>query len=197
MTVFLGRISLLSVAIVVITSSVVAAQSPVPAPPSGATTPTRLVWTPEFARQVAGRKLTITRSDGEQFEGVVTVSPTGLSAGGQPTAAGVPFDQVVKVETVSHRIRNYTLTGLGIGAVVGTGVYASSDCEAPVDGGCGQIFGFSLLGTAAGVAIGAILNHTHRDRDVIFDANRRTTTMAFAPILSPTRKGMAFSMTWR
>ena len=43
---------------------------------------------------------------------------------------------------------------------------------------------------------GAILNHVGHG-DVIFDASKRPPTMAFAPILSPTRKGMAFSMTWR
>jgi hypothetical protein len=42
-----------------------------------------------------------------------------------------------------------------------------------------------------------VLNKLRGDKDVIYDARRRTTTMTFAPILSQTRKGVVFAMTWR
>ena len=43
----------------------------------------------------------------------------------------------------------------------------------------------------------ALVHAANKSGDVIYDARRSTTTMSFAPILSPTRKGMAFSMSWR
>ncbi len=53
------------------------------------------------------------------------------------------------------------------------------------------------LGAAAGVGVGAIINSAKKNSDVLYDARRSTTTMSLAPILSPTHKGAAFSMTWR
>jgi len=35
------------------------------------------------------------------------------------------------------------------------------------------------------------------DKTVIYDAKRWKTAMGFAPIISPTRKGVSFSMSWR
>jgi hypothetical protein len=52
------------------------------------------------------------------------------------------------------------------------------------------------LGAAGGVGIGAIVKAASGHGRVLYD-RRRTTTVSFAPILSPTRKGMAFSMSWR
>jgi hypothetical protein len=55
------------------------------------------------------------------------------------------------------------------------------------------------IGAGVGAGIGAAIDATHRKADVIFDSKLRTTTttMSIAPILSRTRKGVAFSMTWR
>lgn len=183
-----GRIS----AVVVALASPAVAQTPAATPTTQA--PTVLLGTPAFAQLVNGTTVHVTTADGAQRQGRVTsLTATGMSVDNRP----VLFSQITRVDKVSHRVRNFTLAGLATGVLIGSAAYASTDCEAPVDQGCGQIFGYAAIGTVAGVAVGAILNHTLRDRDVIYDGKRRTTTVGFAPIVSPTRKGVAFSMTWR
>lgn len=53
------------------------------------------------------------------------------------------------------------------------------------------------LGALFGVGIGAINNSASKSGDLLYDARRNPKTLAFAPILSPTRKGVAFTLTWR
>jgi hypothetical protein len=110
---------------------------------------------------------------------------------GAPTF--VPFDQVVKVQRVTHRVRNFLLIGLGVGLATGAWAERPGDDTAPF-----TLTGFfGGIGAGAGAGIGVFLNVLHRHGDVIYDAKPRTTIMALTPILSPTRKGVALSMTWR
>jgi hypothetical protein len=85
--------------------------------------------------------------------------------------------------------------GAGLGFAAMAGICADEYCY-PSDYFLVPGF-YGGLGAAAGVGIGALLNAGHRSSDVLYDARRSTRTVSVAPILSPTRKGMAFSMTWR
>jgi hypothetical protein len=147
-----------------------------------------------FAQRITGRRLSVTTKSGSRLEGVFQLTQQGMVTGG---GAVVPFDQVAKVERVTHRIAK----GLAIGLLPGVGVgllAVGLSCE---DECALAAFLFPMaIGAGAGAGIGAVQDATHRNADVIFDAKRHnpsTTTMSIAPILSKTRKGVAFSMTWR
>jgi len=188
-----GRTAILWMATTLLASSIAAAQTP-PAPPA-ATSQTGLVWSVEFAQRVTGRHLIITTSDGRIYEGTVTVSPTGLETTGRTNAA-VPFNQIVRIEKPTYRVR----LGIVWGAVAGATTGLITACT--VETHCGDeafLLGlaFGGLGTGVGAAIGGALNRSHRNDDILYDSNRRTTTVAIAPILSPARKGVAVRVSWR
>jgi len=144
-----------------------------------------------FAQRISGRRVTVTTKSGSQFQGVFILTRDAMvTNSGTP----VPFNEITKVKRVTHRIAK----GLAIGLIPGAGVglLVSFAC----DGECGGA-GFLVplaIAAGAGAGIGAAGDFTHRNADVIFDAKpHTTTTMSIAPILSKTRKGVAFSMTWR
>jgi hypothetical protein len=105
----------------------------------------------------------------------------------------VAFDQIVKVQQATHRVRRGALVGLVSGLAIGTFAANAQDSD---DVTASSIGVFAGVGAAAGASIGALRNVLNRQRDVIYDSRRGTMTV-LAPILSPTRKGLAFSMTWR
>jgi hypothetical protein len=148
---------------------------------------------PAFEELIRGKKVVVTTSDGSEREGVFTVSPAGLVGAAPGPAIVMPYDRIVRVEKVSHHLRKWTLLGLAAGAGVGV-VLAVNDGEnlafmlPPVVGG---------IGSGVGALIGGVINAEHRKTDVVYDARRRTRTMSLVPIVSPTRKGIAFRMTWR
>jgi hypothetical protein len=192
----LSRAVVASIGFTVLASSVAAAQTP--AAPSGSTTSSASAGVPWFASAIQGKTVWIT-ADGARVRGSVTsLSTTGLTLveDGAPTA--IPYDKIVRVEKASHRLRNGAWIGFASGAALGmlAGVRV---CDGDCAGWEYLVFSgyYGGLGAAAGVGIGAIANAGKKGGDVIYDARRRTTTMSLAPILSPTRKGMAFSMTWR
>ena len=53
------------------------------------------------------------------------------------------------------------------------------------------------VSAAIGAGIGALNHLSHKSEDVLYFAARDRKTMSLAPIVSPTRKGVAFSMSWR
>ena len=168
--------------------------------------------TDAFAHKVKGKEVWITTSDGQRHRGVIKdFSPTAIVMSAAPvytwnpnhvlvtTRADGPefaFDHVVRIDEVSHRLRN----GIVTGAIIGTALWL----PAAVLYGCGEGDGVVCAGwfaadVGAGVAVGAAIGklmNRNPNRDLLYDSGRRTT-VAVAPILSPTRKGVAFSMTWR
>jgi hypothetical protein len=181
------RVAVLSTGLALFGSSFASAQTPAPGS------------IPLFARQLQGKNVWIT-ADGVRVRGrVASLSSTGLALveDGAPTT--IPYDKIVRVEKSTHRLRKGAwigfASGAGLAAVVGIGLCVEDDCAGwePL-----VLAGFyGGLGAAAGVGIGAIVNEAKKHGDVLYDARRKTTTMSLAPILSPTRKGLAFSMTWR
>jgi hypothetical protein len=162
--------------------------------PATVSTQSEFLNSAAFKQLVDGKQVLVRTTDGRVFEEVFALSSNALVASGFTT---IPFDQISSVSKASFRIRHHTFIGLGIGAVVG-GVLACRDgfCSDGPYWLLGAMFGGGI-GAGIGAGVGGILNRINRDNDLIYDANRRTTTMALAPILSPTRKGFAFSMTWR
>ncbi len=197
-SVSLPRVAALSIALAVFAPSVAAAQTPVVSVPTAGSALAPLLTVPAFARLAQGKNVWITTSDGVRQKGLVTtLSPTGLTLG-SGSGTPIPFGQIVKVQEVTHRIRNGVLIGLAAGEAVGLLLW-TAEC----DGDCsqGEILALSSLfagmGAGTGAGIGALVHAINRNGDVIYDVKRQTTTVALAPILSPTRKGVAFSMTWR
>ena len=191
----LARTLVLSFCITALGSSIASAQT---AAPGDATAPATAL-TPSLARSLQGQNVWIS-ADGVRVRGLVTsVTPTTLVLveNGVPTT--IERTKIVRVERSNHRLRNGTLIGLasgaGFGAVVSAAYCLESYCEP------GEVIAVTAfyggLGAAAGVGIGAIVHAAKKGGDVLYDARRSTTTISFAPILSPTRKGMAFSVSWR
>ena len=193
----LPRAAALSIAIIAFASPVATAQTPSPQPGTRTQEQTVLMSTPAFANLVQGKTVKVTKSDGTWQEGVVkSISTTSMVVAGDGFSASVPFDQVVKVEKASYRIRKGTLIGLGAGAGVGLVSWLSQPYPEEGDG----FFLFALstgIGVGAGAIIGAVMHASRGDRDVIYNASRQTKTLTLSPILSRTHKGVAFSMTWR
>jgi hypothetical protein len=152
---------------------------------------------PAYASGLNGRDVRVT-ADGVQHRGVVSSLSTAglvLSENGAPTA--IPFSKVERVEKVTHRVRKGTLIGLASGA--GLGILLAGMCEEDASPGCGGIiFGLvSAIGAGAGAGLGAFTHSVRKDGDVLYQTSRKPTTVSFAPILSRTRKGAAFSVAWR
>lgn len=168
-----------------------AAQTPTTNPP--AQTSTEFLGSPAFAQMVQGETVHITLVDGIRFKGRVTsLEPNAMLVDG----TRVQFAKIQQIEKVSYRrLRNSTLVGLGVGVGIGLLGFAACGTEENYSDCTINLYLTPAIGTGIGLAIGA-LRHGG-DRVVIYDAGRRTTTLAFAPILSPTRKGVAFSMSWR
>jgi hypothetical protein len=187
----LGRIAVISAVTVVLASPAMAQAT---ASNSSAQAGTALPGTPAFAEQVAGRTVRITTTDGVRRKvRVLSLTKTEMVVvGGTP----VPFARTALVEKVSHRVRNSTLIGLAAGLVAGTAATVACGDPGECDPGLVLYVGGGI-GAGAGAAVGAIWQASRGDRDVIYDARKRTTTMGFSPIVSPTRKGLAFSMSWR
>jgi hypothetical protein len=150
--------------------------------------------TAAFAERVEGKDVWITTADGAKRRGeIAVVNGNGLILTG-PQHASLPFDQIGRIVEVSHRIRNGMVNGVAAGMSIGLlNCVANTSYE---DSDCGASFwGLSGVGLGAGALVGVLMNQ-NKDRDLLYDSRRKTTTLSFAPILSPTRKGMAFTMTW-
>jgi hypothetical protein len=168
------------------------------APGSAPASPTS--GAPVLARALQGKNVWIS-ADGARVRGRVTsLDPTGLVLVEDGVATTIPYKNIVRVEKSTHRLRNGALIGLvsgaGFGLVMG-GLWCGGDeyCE---PGTVPLITAYYAgLGAAAGVGIGAIVHAARKNGDVLYDARHSTTTMSLAPILSPGRKGAAFTMTWR
>jgi hypothetical protein len=152
--------------------------------------------------QVRGQQAWITTADGGREKAyVVSLAPSGVTiADTARTTREIAFDRVVKVETVTHWRRNRLIRGGVIGFSAGFGSTAlllatcwDDECEPSL----APAVGFGALGAGIGVGIGALMNLHGHASDVVYDARRATRTFTVAPILSPSRKGVAASITWR
>lgn len=151
-----------------------------------------------FARVVPGRKVRITRPDGFRREGIVqSISPTAVVVMFGDAEMSLPFSQIEQVETVPNRFKKGAIIGLVVGAGIGlVGTLAcGEECQSAESVAIVGVY--SGLGAVTGLGIGALVHAARPHGDVVYDAKSRTTTIAFAPIVSPTRKGLAFTMTWR
>ena len=195
----LARSAAISAVLLFLASSPASAQT---APPAAAPAPTAAQSAflgATFAQAVHGREVWITTSDGSRLKArVVAVAPTGLTVTGTSgQGRTLRFEEIARLQKVSHRLRTHTIVGLSVGT--GIGLLGAIACEGEGDGGCGAavLLSYAGIGLGIGALNGAIRNAVNRDNDLIYDAGLRTTTLAIAPMLSPTRKGVAFTMTWR
>jgi hypothetical protein len=178
-----------------VTIATISISTAVPAAAQTATTnppaQTGFLGSPAFTQMVQGETVQVTLLDGIRFKGRVTsVEQTAMLVDG----TRVQYAKIEKIDKVSYRrLRNSTLVGLGVGVGIGLIGFVACGTEENYSDCTINLYLTPAIGTGIGLAIGA-LRHGG-DRVAIYE--RRTTTVAFAPILSPTRKGVAFSMSWR
>jgi hypothetical protein len=150
-----------------------------------------------FATAVNGKELWITTANGSRQKARVTaVAPTGLTVsgtGGQGQT--LLFGDITRIQKVKHRLRTGTLAGLAVGA--GLGALGIAACDGEASCATGFLVSYAAIGAGVGALAGAIRNHANRTDDIVFEAGPRTTTVAFAPVLSRTTKGAALTLTWR
>lgn len=180
---FSARSAVLCVGFLLV-ASIAAAQTPA-RPPAGA-----IPGTSAFAQMIQGHKVIVTTSDGKEHRGLFTASQNAVVAGDNATGLSLPFDQIVKVRKVTHRVRNGALIGFAAGLGIGLSCL-TDDCPGAFVAFTGE------FGAVIGAIVGGVRNANHRTDDTIYDANRRKTTVMFAPVLSPSRKSLTVSLTWR
>ena len=188
----------ISAVLIALAAPAALAQVPVPVAPP---TPAQSAFLgTAFSTVVNGREVWITTSNGSRLKvRVGSVGPTGLSVtGASGQGQTVRFEEITRIQKVSHRLRTGVFVGMTVGAGLGAVVIAACAGESP----CAQPAPFLALtylgiGTGIGALAGAIRNYTNRDDDTVYAAGARTTTVSFAPILSRTRKGAALTITWR
>jgi hypothetical protein len=154
--------------------------------------------------QVQGKRAWITTVDGKREKAyVVTVAPSGVTvAVTARTTREIAFAEILKVQTTASssggasRLVRGGLIGFGSG-FGGMALLLATCWDDECEPSLAPAVGFGALGAGIGVGIGALMNLHDRPSDVIYSKPRSTTTFNVAPILSPTRKGAAVSLTWR
>jgi hypothetical protein len=151
-----------------------------------------------LAKVRLGDEVWVKGHDGKEVKGKLTdVSPTSLEilSGGRNVAFGVE-----RVKTVSIRepdgLKNGARIGFYVGAGVG-GLGAFSYCFGADVDNCagGALAAFALyagVGVALGVGIDALI--PGGKIEIYRAAARPSARLSLAPILSPTRKGLAVSV---
>src|SRR3972149_3511483 len=93
----------------------VAAQTMAASAPAAGLEENVVPGTPDFAKAVSGNVVWITTKDGARHKGrVAGVTTTGLTWSGRRSQP-LPFDQIVKVQRASHRLRKSLLISLAVG----------------------------------------------------------------------------------
>ena len=172
------------------------AQTPESPAPS---TQSSFLATPAFAEIVNRKSLVIRTKDGRDYEGHFKISGNTLVLADTNMITTVGFDEITRIQKSTFRMRKHALIGLGVGAGVGAASAAAlaGDCY-----DCGGAYfllvtAYAGIGASIGTGVGAILNRINVWNDVVYDVGTRARTLAVAPILSPSRKGVSVVMTWR
>jgi hypothetical protein len=176
-----------SLSMVLVSSLTVQAQTPAPQP---------LAPLPLIS---GGQRVWVTTADGRVFTGnLVLFTPAGVVVRKGGADARIEFGDVRRIE-VPDRLGNGIRNGAIVGAVfygAMSAAFAGGEC----DHGCGGVVAFVVVGSAFGAAlgagIGALVDYLIVGRDVIYSAPP-PASVRFAPILAPTRAGMAVRIAWR
>ena len=185
----LTRAGIVSLVIAGSTATFAVAQTPI----------TRVAGMPSFAQEINGKSVWIT-ADGVRREGRVTsLTTTSLVLVEDGSPITIPYQQIARVEKTSHAVRYGALFGLASGAGLGFWGIAALCSDEYCTAGDWIAFPafYGGLGAVAGAGIGAIVKATTKHGNVIYDAQRNPKTIAVAPIVSKSRKGVAVSLSWR
>ena len=198
---FSAQLAIASAVLAAFAASPAAAQVPAPAAAPPLTAAQTAFLGASFAQVAQGREVWITTTSGPRLKAkVIGTVATGLNVSdkhGQKQT--IRFEEINMVQKATHRVRTHTFIGLGVGGGLGLLGLAFCAGEGDEDGVCASfVLTYALIGTGIGALNGAIQNNLNRDDDLIYKAGARTTiTKAIAPILTRTRKGVAFTMSWR
>jgi hypothetical protein len=195
----LVRTSALSIVLTLLASTIVEAQAATRAGATEAAVQALPASVPAFARGLLNKNVWIS-ADGARVRGRVTsLQDTDLVLAEGSALATIPYSHIVRVEKSTRRIRNGALIGIAAGVGLVLAAVATDGCVNCADEalwvGVGMLF-YGGIGGGVGVLVGAIANEAKKDTDVIYDS-RRATTMKLSPLISPTRQGVAFSISWR
>jgi hypothetical protein len=190
----LGRAFMVAaVAVAVTAGGASAAGAQTSATPQAAASPT-----PEDILRIQAAKgvtLRVTTIDGAQQTGwldsVSTDTISILPSAGKK--ASVSFSQIASISRPANRAKSIgkgLLIGLGASAAI-TALSWRVSCEDDCLSG-GAMFGMIAAGAGIGAGIGAAASH-----DEVLYRRRHQRTIALAPLVSKTRKGMAVTITWR
>jgi hypothetical protein len=110
-----------------------------------------------LSRLAPGQSIEVTTKKGESLKGAfTTVSEASISLERQRGNVAVPRAEVARVSLRSSKRLNYTLVGLGVGAVVGAGIGAGVGGRIANESG-GDFNNLKPAIIAAGCAVGALV----------------------------------------
>lgn len=151
-----------------------------------------------------GQKVSITDEDGREFTGrISSLTADTLIVERGALRAGVPYQQVVKIDRPRDTLANGALIGFGVGAAAGFLAMLAEDnraCDPAAwfdcsDPGAGGYAAVTLvgggLGTAIGVAVDALIR---RDRHIY--RRGEATRVTVAPAVSTGTRAAVVAVSW-
>ena len=153
------------------------------------------VGTPdEVARAIAtaqGARVRVTTTDNTTLKGrLQSATPAGaiIRAGG--TDVTVPLSSIRRVEKVGHGVWWGLVSGAAAGFVYGYGVADEDAGEVKIG-----LF-IAGLGAAGGAGIGALVDRSRRDGNLVYAASPGSPRASIAPAFGPGRAGVSLTVGW-
>jgi small nuclear ribonucleoprotein (snRNP)-like protein len=175
-----------TLAVIGLTASPIAAgQAFRPQPPANTQTQWSFLASPEFSRLIGDKSIVVITKWGRVYEGYFVVSGNVLIRRGPGAAVVVPFEQVMRVEKSTFRMRTHGLIGLGIGFTVGI-LLANDACDGDCRAETWSMMGLigASVGSGMGARNGAMLNRWNFENDILFDIGQPFETRLASPVFA-------------
>jgi hypothetical protein len=162
-------------------------------------------WPDQAAAQVdpvnaaVGQNVRVSLTNGGRETGrLLSLSATEVVIRTRGTEVRLPLDRVRSVTKLPDPIRDGALLGAAIGAVAGLQILK---CEPGVNDDCPSPHSWWYLdapvGAGIGAIIGALIDRSRVSKDgVVYRAPVRTSKVLVAPVITPTRRGVALVVRW-
>src|SRR5688500_6957730 len=162
-------------------------------------------WPGQAAAQVdpvaaaVGQNVRVSLTNGGRETGrLLSLSAAEVVIRTRGTEVRLPLDRVRSVTRLPDPIRDGALLGAAIGAVAGLQILK---CEPGVNDDCPRPHSWWYLdapvGAGIGAIIGALIDRIKVSKDgVVYRAPVRTSRFLVAPVITPTRRGVALVVWW-
>jgi hypothetical protein len=179
-----------TLAVIGLTASPIAAAQMLRPPTPNAQTQWSFLATPEFSRLIEDKSIVVITKWGRVYEGYFVVSGNVLVRRRPGAAVVVPFEQVIRVEKSTFRMRTHGLIGLGVGFTVGI-LLANDACDGNCRAETWSMLGLLGAGVGSGIGArnGAFLNATSYEHDILFDIGQPFETRLASPVFARFVKG--------